>query len=40
MEKWGGLGLIKKYSKIYLKYVINRQKFNDNISKIEYEAIR
>lgn len=40
MEKWGGLGLIKKYSKIYIKYFINKKKFRDNVSKIEYEAIR
>ena len=40
MEKWGGLGLIKKYSKIYLKYFINKKNFEKNIDSIEYEAIR
>ncbi|MBI4174821.1 MAG: glycosyltransferase [Candidatus Aenigmarchaeota archaeon] len=40
MEKWGGLGLIKKYSKIYLKYFINKKNFGKNIDRIEYEAIR
>lgn len=40
MNKWGGLGLIKRYSKIYLKYFINRKKFYENVSKISYEAIR
>ena len=40
MDKWGGLGLIKKYSKIYLKYLINRKKFEENIDKIQYETIR
>src|SRR3989338_9106169 len=40
MEKWGGLGLIKKYSKIYLKYVISKKNFEKDISKIHYEAIR
>ncbi len=40
MEKWGGWGLIKKYSKIYIKYFLNRKKFYKDVSKIEYEAIR
>lgn len=40
MKKWGGLGLIKKYSKIYLSYFLRKKHFNDNIEKIEYEAIR
>ncbi len=40
MNKWGGLGLIKKYSKIYLKYFINKKNFEKDISKIQYEAIR
>ena len=40
MEKWGGLGLIKKYSKIYVKYFINKKKFEKDIDKINYEAIR
>ena len=40
MDKWGGLGLIKKYSKIYLKYFINKKKFEKNIDEIEYENIR
>ncbi|MBI4167512.1 MAG: glycosyltransferase [Candidatus Aenigmarchaeota archaeon] len=40
MNKWGGLGLIKKYSKIYLKYFINKRKFERDIKKIQYEMIR
>lgn len=40
MNKWGGLGLIKKYSQIYIKYFINKSKFKQNIDDIEYEAIR
>ena len=40
MNKWGGLGLIKKYSKIYLKYMMNKKKFEENINKVQYEAIR
>lgn len=40
MDKWGGFGLIKKYSRIYLKYFINKKKFEKNIDKIQYEAIR
>lgn len=40
MDKWGGLGLIKKYSKIYLKYLINKKKFEKEIDKVEYEVIR
>jgi glycosyltransferase involved in cell wall biosynthesis len=41
MKEWGGLGLIRKYSKIYVKYFINKSKFKENnIEKIEYEAIR
>jgi hypothetical protein len=40
MNKWGGLGLIKKYSKIYLKYFINKKNFEKDIGKIQYEAIR
>ncbi|MBS3051460.1 MAG: glycosyltransferase [Candidatus Aenigmarchaeota archaeon] len=40
MNKWGGLGLIRKYSKIYLKYFISKKNFEKSIDKIEYEAIR
>ena len=40
MDKWGGFGLIKKYSRIYLKYFINKKKFENNIDKIQYEVIR
>ena len=40
MDKWGGLGLIKKYSKTYLKYFINKKKFEKDINKIQYEVIR
>lgn len=40
MEKWGGLGLIRKYSKIYVKYFLNKKKFEKDIDKIQYEAIR
>lgn len=40
MNKWGGLGLIKKYSKIYLKYFIDKKRFEKNMKKIEYETIR
>ncbi|HLC77409.1 MAG TPA: glycosyltransferase [archaeon] len=40
MDKWGGFGLIKKYSRIYLKYFINKKKFEKNIRKIQYEVIR
>ncbi len=41
MKEWGGLGLIRKYSKIYVKYFLNKGKFKENnIEKIEYEAIR
>ena len=40
MNKWGGLGLIKKYSKIYLKYFINKKNFEKDIGKIQYEVIR
>ena len=40
MEKWGGMGLVKKYSKIYIKYFLNRGKFKENIDEIEYEVIR
>ena len=40
MNEWGGFGLIKKYSKIYIKYFINRNKFYKDASKIEYDVIR
>ena len=40
MDKWGGFGLIKKYSRIYLKYFINKKKFEKDIDKISYEVIR
>ena len=40
MQKWGGLGLIKKYSKIYLTYFLRKKHFDNNVEKIEYEAIR
>ncbi len=40
MDKWGGFGLIKKYSRIYLKYFINKKKFEKDIDKISYEAVR
>lgn len=40
MNKWGGLGLIRKYSKIYLKYFISKKKFEKEIDKIQYEAVR
>ncbi len=40
MNKWGGWGLFKRYSKIYIKFFINRKKFYNNLHKVEYEAIR
>ncbi len=40
MDEWGGWGLIKRYSKIYLKYFLNKNKFYKDVSKIEYGAIR
>ena len=40
MNKWGGAGLIKKYTKIYLKYFINKGKFEREVKKIQYEVIR
>lgn len=40
MEKWGGWGLIKRYSKIYIKYFVNKEEFKNNSKKIEYEPIR
>ncbi len=40
MDKWGGLGLIKKYSKIYLSYLLQRKKFYTKAGKIDYEIIR
>lgn len=40
MNKWGGLGLIKKYSKLYLKYFIKKKDLNKGINKLEYEVIR
>lgn len=40
MNKWGGLGLIKKYSKIYLKYFIDKKKFEKDIKRIQYETVR
>ncbi|MCX6815958.1 MAG: glycosyltransferase [Candidatus Aenigmarchaeota archaeon] len=41
MDKWGGWNLIKRYSKVYVKFFLNRSKFRDtNMKKIEYEAIR
>jgi GT2 family glycosyltransferase len=40
MDKWGGLGLIKKYAKIYIKYFMDKRKFSKEIDKIQYEVIR
>ncbi|MFC2143577.1 glycosyltransferase [Candidatus Aenigmatarchaeota archaeon] len=40
MEKWGGWGLIKKYSRIYLKYFTSKKNLKNNIDDIEYEVIR
>ncbi len=40
MNKWGGWGLIKRYSKIYIKYFVNKENFKNNIKKIPYEPIR
>lgn len=40
MNKWGGWGLIKKYSKIYLSYFLRKRSFYKNAHRIEYEAIR
>jgi glycosyltransferase involved in cell wall biosynthesis len=39
MNKWGGWGLIKRYSRLYVKYFTNRQKLYKNID-IQYEPIR
>jgi glycosyltransferase involved in cell wall biosynthesis len=40
MNKWGGWGLIKRYSKIYVKYFMNKENFKNNIKKVQYEPIR
>ena len=40
MDKWGGWGLIKRYSKIYLKHFINKDEFKNGVKKIPYEPIR
>ncbi|MBI4170143.1 MAG: glycosyltransferase [Candidatus Aenigmarchaeota archaeon] len=40
MNKWGGWGLFKRYSKIYLTYFMNKKKFYDNIDNVEYRPIR
>jgi len=40
MNKWGGWGLIKRYSKIYIKYFVNKEEFKHNSDKIDYEVIR
>ena len=40
MKQWGGWGLFKRYSKIYLSYFMNKKKFYNNIDKVKYEPIR
>ncbi len=37
IENWGGLNLIKKYSKIYISFMLNKNKDYQNV---EYEPIR
>ncbi|MBI5347082.1 MAG: glycosyltransferase [Candidatus Aenigmarchaeota archaeon] len=37
IENWGGLTLIKKYSKIYISFMLNKNKDYQNV---EYEPIR
>jgi glycosyltransferase involved in cell wall biosynthesis len=41
MNKWGGWGLIKKYSKYYVSYFTNKKKlYHDIGSPVQYEEIR
>lgn len=40
MNKWGGRGLIKKYSKIYLSYLLRRKNFYKKAHMVDYEVIR
>lgn len=40
MHKWGGWGLIKKYSRIYLSYFLRRKSFFRKARTIDYEVIR
>lgn len=40
MHKWGGWGLIKRYSKIYVSYFLRKKSFYKNAHRIDYEAIR
>ncbi len=40
MNKWGGRGIIKKYSKIYLSYLLRRKNFYKKAHMVDYEVIR
>ncbi len=40
MTSYGIPGLIKRFSKIYLHYMINKRSLQENMHMVEYEAIR
>ncbi|MDI6721300.1 MAG: glycosyltransferase [Candidatus Aenigmarchaeota archaeon] len=40
VKKWGVLNFIKKYSKTYISYMVNRKKFYKNVHRIRYEPVR
>ncbi len=40
MDAYGIPGLIKKFSKIYLHYMINKSSLQENMHRVDYEVIR